>query len=67
LVVGEGARARYLYGIGFTRQIWHRSDIPGTRQIVEAKDLSEIREKLATLPLAKAGMLLRPSRPHRSC
>ncbi|TPJ71251.1 muconolactone Delta-isomerase family protein [Mesorhizobium sp. B2-7-1] len=57
LVPSEGAQARYLYSLGFTRQIWHRGDIPGACQIVEAKDASEVHEKLATLPLAKAGML----------
>lgn len=57
LVPSEGAQARRLYGIGFTRQIWHRGDMPGACQIVEAKDESEVHEKLATLPLARAGML----------
>lgn len=57
LVPSEGEQARYLYAIGFTRQIWHRGDIPGACQIVEAKNESEVRETLATLPLAKAGML----------
>lgn len=45
------------YKIGFTRQIWHTGDMPGACQIVEAKDESEVREKLATLPLEKAAML----------
>ncbi|ESW90159.1 hypothetical protein NKL07_06815 [Mesorhizobium sp. C280B] len=57
LVPSEGAQARYLYSIGFTRQIWHRGDMPGACQMVEAKDEIEVHEKLATLPLAKAGML----------
>ncbi|WP_027167893.1 muconolactone Delta-isomerase family protein [Mesorhizobium sp. WSM3224] len=57
LAPSEGAQSRHLYSIGFTRQIWHRGDIPGACQIVEAKDESEVHEKLATLPLAKAGML----------
>ena len=57
LVPGEAAQARHLYSIGFTRQIWHRGDTPGACQLVEATDESEVHEKLATLPLAKAGML----------
>ncbi|MER9316281.1 hypothetical protein NKI31_12330 [Mesorhizobium sp. M0659] len=47
LVPSEGAQARHLYSIGFTRQC----------QIVEARDEIEVHEKLATLPLARAGML----------
>ena len=54
LVPNEGAQARHLYSIGFTRQIWHRGDMPGACQIVEA---SEVYERLGTLPLARAGML----------
>ncbi len=57
LVPKEGAQARYLYSIGFTRQIWHRGDIPGACQIVEAIDETEVRERLATLPLAIEKML----------
>jgi len=57
LVPSEGAQARHLYSIGFTRQIWHRGDMPGACQIVEARDEIEVREKLATLPLARAGTL----------
>ncbi|MCA1494111.1 muconolactone Delta-isomerase family protein [Sinorhizobium alkalisoli] len=53
----EGARARYLYSIGFTRQIWHRCDQPGACQIVEAASLDEARSHLSTLPLAEAGMI----------
>lgn len=53
----EGARARQLYSIGFTRQIWHREDQPGACQIIEAEDLEVVRENLATLPLAAAGMI----------
>ncbi|MGI0524768.1 hypothetical protein [Rhizobium giardinii] len=53
----EGARARYLYSIGFTRQIWHRGDQPGACQIVEADTLEEARAHLSTLPMAQAGMI----------
>jgi muconolactone delta-isomerase len=63
----ESAQACHLYSIGFTRQIWHRMDIPGACQLVEAADLKEVREKLATLPLAGAGMIdfeIVPLRPY---
>lgn len=53
----EGARARHLYSIGFTRQIWHRGDQPGACQIVEAETIEEARGHLSTLPLAQAGMI----------
>ncbi len=53
----EGARARELYSAGFTRQIWHRDDQPGACQIVEADNIEGVRENLATLPLADAGMI----------
>ena len=55
LVPSEGAQARHLYSIGFTRQIWHRGDMPGACQVVEA--MGEVHKKLGTLPLARAGML----------
>ena len=57
LIPEEAAQARHLYSIGFTRQIWHRADIPGACQIVEAADETEMRGRLATLPLAKAERL----------
>lgn len=57
LVLREGARARELYALGFTRQIWHRADRPGACQLVEARSEDEVRTRLATLPLAQAGML----------
>jgi hypothetical protein len=53
----EGARARFLYSIGFTRQIWHLGDQPGACQIVEADTLDEARSHLSTLPMAQAGMI----------
>ncbi|MGI0524128.1 muconolactone Delta-isomerase family protein [Rhizobium giardinii] len=53
----EGARARYLHSIGFTRQIWHRADQPGACQVVEAESLDEAKGHLSTLPLAGAGMI----------
>jgi muconolactone delta-isomerase len=67
LVPHEQAQARHLYSIGFTRQIWHRDDVPGACQIVEAADDAEVRRKLATLPFAKADMLdftIVPLRPY---
>jgi muconolactone delta-isomerase len=63
----ESARARYLYSIGFTRQLWHRGDISGACQIAEAADETTAREILATLPLAQANMIeftIVPLRPY---
>ncbi|RTM08835.1 MAG: hypothetical protein EKK31_07630 [Hyphomicrobiales bacterium] len=57
LVGDEGTQARVLYGKDFTRQIWHRADVAGACQIVEAKDEAEARNMLATLPFAKANMI----------
>ena len=57
LVAEEGKQARVLYGMNFARHIWHRADVPGACQIVEAKDMAEAREMLETLPFAKANMI----------
>jgi hypothetical protein len=57
LIPQEAMQARHLYSIGFTSQIWHRADISGACQDVGAADESQVRERLATLPLAKAEML----------
>ncbi|MBU1335931.1 MAG: hypothetical protein KJ944_17535 [Alphaproteobacteria bacterium] len=53
----EIARARELYGEGFTRQIWHRADGRGACQIVEAPDERSAAEKINTLPFVELGML----------
>lgn len=53
----EAEQARALYAQEFIRQIWYRGDVEGACMIVEAGSETEVREKLATLPLVEAGML----------
>ena len=53
----EVDQARALYAQGFIRQIWHRADVGGACILVEADSDAQAREKLNTLPLAKADML----------
>jgi muconolactone delta-isomerase len=57
LVEEEGCQARILYGGGFIRQIWHRADRPGACILFEAESEDQVRERLNTLPMVKAGML----------
>ncbi len=57
LVNGEAQRVRELYAAGILRQIWKRGDMPGAAILWEASSEAEVREALASLPLAKAGML----------
>jgi muconolactone delta-isomerase len=54
---GELQRVRELYAAGFIRQIWSRSDHPGSAILVEAGTDEELEERMNTLPLAKAGMV----------
>jgi len=53
----EIEQARALYAQGFIRQIWHRADVGGACIIVEADSEDQVRERLSTLPLVRAGML----------
>ena len=53
----EVARARVLYAEGFLRHLWTRGDIPGACLLIEADSEDQVREKLNTLPLYRAGML----------
>lgn len=53
----EVGQARVLYSQGFIRQIWHRSDVPGACLLVEADSEEQVRDRLNTLPLVRAGML----------
>lgn len=53
----EAERVRELYAQGIVRSIWSREDTPGAVLLVEAHSLDEANEALATLPLAKLGML----------
>ena len=57
LVAAEGQRVKELYISGLLRQVWKRGDMPGAAILWEAKDEKEVREAVASLPIAKAGML----------
>jgi len=46
LVQQETEQARALYAQGFSRQIWHRADMPGACIVVEADSEEQVREKL---------------------
>ena len=54
---GEGEQRRRLYAEGHIRQIWNRTDQPGTAFLFEAADDAEVRQDLATLPLVKTEMM----------
>lgn len=46
-----------LYAAGILRQVWKRGDAPGAAIVWEAAREAEVREALASLPIAQAGML----------
>jgi muconolactone delta-isomerase len=53
----EGQRVKELYAAGLLRQVWKRGDIPGATILWEAASEAEVREALASLPIAQAEML----------
>ena len=57
LTAGEAQRVKELYASGVLRQVWKRGDTPGAVILWEAASEAEVREALASLPLARAGML----------
>lgn len=57
LVSGEGQRVKELYVAGLLRQIWRRSDLPGSAILWEAASEAEVRAAVQSLPIFKAGML----------
>jgi muconolactone delta-isomerase len=57
LVGGEAQRVKELYAAGVLRQVWKRGDTPGAAILWEAASEAEAREAIASLPLARAGML----------
>ena len=57
LVARETQRVKQLYATGVLRQIWKRGDMPGAAIVWEAPTEAEVRDALASLPLAQAGML----------
>ncbi len=57
LLEAEGQRVRELYAAGVVRSIWRRKDMPGAALLMEAANEEEARAVVASLPLAKLGML----------
>ena len=57
LIEAEGQRVRELYTQGILRSIWRRQDTPGATLLLEADSEQQVRDTLATLPLAQHGML----------
>ena len=53
----ESRRALELFAAESFREIYSRTDGKGAIIVIEAADEDEAREMLATLPLAKLGML----------
>jgi muconolactone delta-isomerase len=57
LLAAEGERVRELYAAGVVRAIWRRKDMPGAAILMETATEDEARAAVASLPLAKLGML----------
>jgi len=57
LLANESQRVRELYVEGIVRNIWRRKDMPGSAILFEAATEDEVRAAMASLPLAKLGML----------
>ena len=57
----EFEKVRGLYMDGFVRQIWLRVDQPGACMIVEASSIDQAADKVAALPLVRAGFLQVPT------
>jgi len=53
----ESQQVRTLYAAGSIRNIWRRQDMPGAAILFEAASEAEVRDHMATLPLAQRGML----------
>lgn len=63
----EARQGWELYKEGIIREMYFRDDKPEAVLILECKDVNEAREKLASLPLVKKGMIsfeLIPLRPY---
>jgi len=56
-VAGEAQRVKELYAAGVLRQVWKRADMPGAAILWEAASEAEARDAIASLPLARAGLL----------
>ncbi|HTM17154.1 MAG TPA: muconolactone Delta-isomerase family protein [Terracidiphilus sp.] len=57
LIAHEAQRVKEMYVTGQLRQIWKRGDTPGAAILWEAGSEAEVRDAVASLPIAKAGML----------
>jgi muconolactone delta-isomerase len=57
LLEAEAQRVREMYLVGTVRSIWRRKDMPGAVMLLEAASEDEARAAVASLPLAKRGML----------
>jgi muconolactone delta-isomerase len=57
LLEAEAQRVREMYVAGTVRSIWRRKDMPGAVMLIEAANEDEARAAVASLPLAKLGML----------
>ena len=57
LAEAESQQVRTMFAAGHIRNIWRRQDIPGAAILFEAASEAEVREHMATLPLAQRGML----------
>jgi muconolactone delta-isomerase len=57
LLEKESQRVRELFVAGTIRNIWRRKDMPGAVILFEAATEDEVRASVASLPLAKLGML----------
>lgn len=56
-----------LYKKGIIREMYYRADRPEVILILECRDLNEAKDKLATLPLVKKGLIsfeLIPLKPY---
>ncbi|HEX7157732.1 MAG TPA: muconolactone Delta-isomerase family protein [Edaphobacter sp.] len=57
LLEAEAQRVREMFVAGAVRSIWRRKDMPGAVMLIEAANEDEARASVASLPLAKLGML----------
>ena len=57
----EFQAVRGLYMDGFIQQIWVYGDGSGSAMIVEAPSADVVADKIATLPMVRAGVLLAPT------
>ena len=68
LIAAELDGVRRLYADDVVRSIWRRGDTPGAVLLVEADAHADVVERVSTLPMVRAGMVLTdaivPLAPH---